>query len=564
MLGLMSALCRRDRAAGGAALDTLGAGHRRVRHAAHQLQAAQLHQRPAAAGAGQLQALATAAARRPARPAMPAAGGPASRPGHDDSLPRDGRSRDQALQANDRKPAVAAASCSRFQTMQGITREAAYGAARLAAARRPVGRVPPARRLQGWTAWPTKHPRPWPAAGHHAGLQPGRFEQRSCPPASRRETAALQRPSSPADGAAAQLDGVGARLKPAVQGVSASWSRARLAHEHAPAPATAWRRRRSAAGRVQHRRFDSSSAEAGTRTGGLARRNWPEWPTPGSSPGAAARRQRSEALVERLAEPLQRGLAGRHGCAGPGAAGADLPARSKHTATRIAPRPRPTPAAPSARSAAWCRPRLEAPRRRTPRWWRSCASKLSDSLVRDNARRLEDTTPAADDGHAEHPAGRGAAHVHRSRPARPSTRWCCPPPPGVEQPTGARFTDKVDAWQPPAMHGRASRSLDALSTGSAVDHVASLGEPSRRGGAVQPEQRPADGPPLQRPWTKRWANRSMRSDEQLAYYVAQAREVIDLSLNSSARATPSSSARPAGHRGGIGQVARAAATSELA
>ncbi|EHR72373.1 uncharacterized protein involved in chromosome partitioning [Burkholderiales bacterium JOSHI_001] len=94
--------------------------------------------------------------------------------------------------------------------------------------------------------------------------------------------------------------------------------------------------------------------------------------------------------------------------------------------------------------------------------------------------------------------------------------------------TGARFNDKVDAQ---------SASLQALSTqlgsqlGSSAVEVASLGEAF---GAAVAQFSASSGQlmgQLQR--VEEALGKSLvRSDEQLAYYVAQAREVIDLSLMS--------------------------------
>ncbi len=91
------------------------------------------------------------------------------------------------------------------------------------------------------------------------------------------------------------------------------------------------------------------------------------------------------------------------------------------------------------------------------------------------------------------------------------------------QEAGARFTEKVDAE---------TARLDAVSaqlTASAVD-VASLGDAF--GGAVELFGQ-TGGQMLAhlRHVEETLAQAALRSDEQLAYYVAQAREVIDLSLH---------------------------------
>jgi hypothetical protein len=93
---------------------------------------------------------------------------------------------------------------------------------------------------------------------------------------------------------------------------------------------------------------------------------------------------------------------------------------------------------------------------------------------------------------------------------------------GLLERVGTRFTDTVDAEA-----GRLA-AVGAQLTGSAVE-VASLGESF--GLAVQLFSASNDklGAQLQR--IESALGKSMvRSDEQLAYYVAQAREVIDLSI----------------------------------
>jgi hypothetical protein len=89
---------------------------------------------------------------------------------------------------------------------------------------------------------------------------------------------------------------------------------------------------------------------------------------------------------------------------------------------------------------------------------------------------------------------------------------------------GTRFTEQVDA------ESRRMAEVAAQVTGSAVE-VASLGEAF--GFAVQLFSESNDKLTAQLQRIESALSRSIaRSDEQLAYYVAQAREVIDLSIMS--------------------------------
>ncbi|RZI86172.1 MAG: DUF802 domain-containing protein [Rubrivivax sp.] len=142
--------------------------------------------------------------------------------------------------------------------------------------------------------------------------------------------------------------------------------------------------------------------------------------------------------------------------------------------------------------------------------------KLSDSMARDNTllderARLLDTLGTLLDG-----VNRAASEQRGAIDALVDSSA------GVLERVGARFTEQVEAEA-----GKLAQ-VAAQVTGSAVE-VASLGEAF--GAAVQLFSESSDklGAQLQRIDASLSASMS-RSDEQLAYYVAQAREVIDLSI----------------------------------
>lgn len=143
--------------------------------------------------------------------------------------------------------------------------------------------------------------------------------------------------------------------------------------------------------------------------------------------------------------------------------------------------------------------------------------RLSDSLAHDNALLEERSRIMATLntllGAVQHTSTEQKAAIDALVAA--TARWL--------QEAGARFTEKVEAE---------TARLDAVSaqlTASAVD-VASLGDAF--GGAVELFSQTGGQmlAHLQRV-EETLAQAATRSDEQLAYYVAQAREVIDLSLH---------------------------------
>jgi hypothetical protein len=142
--------------------------------------------------------------------------------------------------------------------------------------------------------------------------------------------------------------------------------------------------------------------------------------------------------------------------------------------------------------------------------------KLSESLARDNAL-LEERSRIMDTLHTllgavQHTSTAQKAAIDQL--VSSTGNW-------LEQ-AGARFTRKVDAD---------SARLDAVSaqlTASAVD-VASLGESFAAAVDLFSQSSQQTVAQLQRV-EDALAKSSARSDDQLAYYVAQAREVIDLSL----------------------------------
>jgi len=144
--------------------------------------------------------------------------------------------------------------------------------------------------------------------------------------------------------------------------------------------------------------------------------------------------------------------------------------------------------------------------------------KLSDSMARDNAMleersRLMETLGTLLD-----------AVNHASTEQRSAVDALVGASADVLERVGSRFTDKVEA-ETEKMSGVAAQI-----TGSAVE-VASLGEAF--GLAVQLFSESNDKLVAHLQRVEGALGKSMaRSDEQLAYYVAQAREVIDLSIMS--------------------------------
>jgi len=141
--------------------------------------------------------------------------------------------------------------------------------------------------------------------------------------------------------------------------------------------------------------------------------------------------------------------------------------------------------------------------------------KLSDSMARDNAM-LEERSRILET--LETLLG---AVNHASTEQRAAIDALVGTSANLLERVGAQFTDKVDAEA-----GKLG-GIAAQLTGSAVE-VASLGESFGTAVALFSESSDRLGAQLQR--IEGALGKSMaRSDEQLAYYVAQAREVIDLS-----------------------------------
>ena len=142
--------------------------------------------------------------------------------------------------------------------------------------------------------------------------------------------------------------------------------------------------------------------------------------------------------------------------------------------------------------------------------------KLSESLARDNAMLEERgrimATLNTVLGAVQHTSTEQTAAIDRM--VASTAAW-------LEQ-AGARFTDKVDT------ESARLEQVAAQLTGSAVD-VASLGEAFAAAVDQFSQSSSSTVAHLQRV-EETLASSRTRSDEQLAYYVAQAREVIDLSL----------------------------------
>ena len=142
--------------------------------------------------------------------------------------------------------------------------------------------------------------------------------------------------------------------------------------------------------------------------------------------------------------------------------------------------------------------------------------KLSESLARDNAMLEERgrimATLNTVLGAVQHTSTEQTAAIDRL--VASTAAW-------LEQ-AGARFTDKVDS------ESARLEQVAAQLTGSAVD-VASLGEAFAAAVDQFSQSSSHTVAHLQRVEEALTSSRT-RNDEQLAYYVAQAREVIDLSL----------------------------------
>jgi hypothetical protein len=166
-------------------------------------------------------------------------------------------------------------------------------------------------------------------------------------------------------------------------------------------------------------------------------------------------------------------------------------------------------------------------------------SALSDSLVRDNAVLDERNRLMATLG------GLLDAVNHASTEQRSAIDALVRSTTDVLQRVGQRFADTVDT------EARTLQAVAAQVTGSAAE-VASLGEGF--GVAVQRFSGVSEQLAAQLQRIESALGQSMaRSDEQLAYYVAQAREIIDLTLGSQKQIVDD-----------LQQLARAAAASATA
>jgi len=354
-------------------------------------------------------------------------------------------------------------------------------------------------------------------AQRHAGWQ---GEMAATMAAMARETAATQQRL--ADAAVTQADGVGTRLDAAVQRVTQTWAgavvqqeavNARMSHETGQALAAA------AAAFEQHsasllRTVEQAHTELQTAS-------------------AARDQQRVEAMAQSL-EAMATSLHDQWQQAG--AQSLDQQQRVVETMERTA-RDITVQAETQARGTIAEIGRLVQAASEAPRAAAEVISelrqKLSDSMARDNtmlderARILETLGTLLDGVNQAASEQRGAIDALVSSSAE------------VLERVGARFGEQV--------HAEAGKLADVAAqvTGSAVE-VASLGEAF--GFAVQlfSESNDKLGAHLERIDGALNAQMS-RSDEQLAYYVAQAREVIDLSILSQKQIIEELQ-RVAGHR----------------
>ena len=318
-----------------------------------------------------------------------------------------------------------------------------------------------------------------------------------------RETAAAQRAT--ADAAATQLAGVGARLDDAVRHVTQSWADAVQRHEAAStrvADATGQSLATAAATFEQHsasllRSVEQAHAQLQTAS-------------------AARDQQRVEAMAQSL-EAMTASLQQQWQLAG--ARSLEQQQRVVETMERTA-REITVQAETQARSTIAEIARLVQAASEAPRAAAEVISelrqKLADSMSRDNAMlderaRVLETLGTLLDG-VNRAAGeqRGAIDALVTSAA------------AVLERVGERFTEQAQA--------EAGKLVDVAAqvTGSAAE-VASLGEAFGTAVQVFSESNDKLGAHLER--IDGALNAQMaRSDEQLAYYVAQAREVIDLSI----------------------------------
>ena len=143
-------------------------------------------------------------------------------------------------------------------------------------------------------------------------------------------------------------------------------------------------------------------------------------------------------------------------------------------------------------------------------------AKLSDSLVRDNALLEERSRILQTVGTLLDTVHQGASEQHDAISALVATSAA------LLQDVSTRFSARVDADT-----GRLAAAATQI-TGSAVD-VASLGTAFGQGVEVFRASNEGLIANLQR-MEATMKKSLLRSDEQLAYYVAQAREIVDLSV----------------------------------
>jgi hypothetical protein len=318
-----------------------------------------------------------------------------------------------------------------------------------------------------------------------------------------RETAATR--TTMADAVASQVDGVGARLDAAVQSVTATWADAVAHHEGANARMAATTGDALAAAAATFEQHSASllqtvqQAHAELQTASAAR----------DQQRVDAMAQSLESMAASLQQQWQQA----------GAQSLEQQQRVVETMERTA-RDITLQAETQARATIAEIGRLVQAASEAPRAAAEVISelrqKLADSMARDNtmlderARILETLGTLLDGVNQAASEQRGAIDALVTSSA------------DVLERVGARFADQVQA--------EAGKLADVAAqvTGSAVE-VASLGEAF--GFAVQlfSESNDKLGAHLER--IDGSLNAQMaRSDEQLAYYVAQAREVIDLSI----------------------------------
>jgi hypothetical protein len=337
-------------------------------------------------------------------------------------------------------------------------------------------------------------------AQRHAGWQ---GEMATALAGMARETAATQQAMAAA--AAAQVDGVAARLDQAVHRVTETWAGAVAQHERANARMSAESGQALAAAAATFEQHSAAllatvqQAHAELQSGSAVR----------DQQRVEAMARSLEAMAESLRQQWQQ-------------AGAQsleqqqrVVATMEHTAREITEQAGTQARATIAEIARLVQAASEAPRA-AAEVISELRQKLADSMARDNtmlderARILETLGTLLDGVNRAAGEQRGAIDALVTSSA------------DVLERVGARFNDQVQA--------EAGKLVDVAAqvTGSAVE-VASLGEAFGLAVQLFSESNDKLGAHLER--IDGALNAQMaRSDEQLAYYVAQAREVIDLSI----------------------------------